>query len=115
MRKLRAVCARAPPHSAAIEVMQGHSGEMHSAALGGHLCEEKALARLLERFYWPGYHNVVCEWCKLCPDCASVKTLPGKNRTPLQSVKVGPPLQIVSMDIVGPFPESKTVNSYILV
>ena len=50
--------------------------EMHAAALGGHLGEEKTLARIRERFYCPGYHKDVCEWCKLCPDCASVKTPP---------------------------------------
>ena len=89
--------------------------EMHSAALGGHLGEEKTLARVRERFYWPGYHSDVCEWCKLCQDCASVKTPPTRNRAPLQSVKVGYPLQMVAVDIVGPFTESKTGNLYILV
>ena len=88
---------------------------MHSPALRGRLGEEKTLARLCKRFYWPSYHNDVCEWCKLCPNCASVKTPPRKNRAPLQSVKVGYLLQMVAVDIVDPFPESKTGNSYILV
>ena len=34
---------------------------------------------------------------------------------PLQSIKVGSPMQIVAVDIVGPFPESCLGNSYILV
>lgn len=38
-----------------------------------------------------------------------------KPRAPLTSIKAGYPLQIVAMDIVGPFPESSAGNSYILV
>ena len=34
--------------------------EMHEE---GHLGEDKTLARVCERFYWPGYHNDVCDWC----------------------------------------------------
>lgn len=83
--------------------------------LGGHLGEDKTLARTKERFYWPGYHYNVRDWCKTCVSCAQRKTTAPKNRTPLQSVKVGSPLQLVAVDIVGPFPESPTGNSYILV
>ena len=38
-----------------------------------------------------------------------------KARAPLQSVKTGYPLQLVVMDIVGPFPESPAGNTHILV
>ena len=33
----------------------------------------------------------------------------------MKSVKVGEPLQLVTVDILGPFPESENGNSYILV
>lgn len=36
------------------------------------------------------------------------------NRAPLQSVKTGYPMQLVAVDILGPFPESEAGNSYIL-
>ena len=35
--------------------------EMHEGTLGGHLGDDKTLARVRERFYWPGYHNNVCD------------------------------------------------------
>ena len=89
--------------------------ELHSTALGGHLGEEKTLGRIRDQFYWPGYHNDVQDWCKMCPDCAATKTSAPRNRAPLQSIKVGSPMQMVAVDIVGPFPESKTGNSYVLV
>ena len=89
--------------------------EMHGGAMSGHLGEEKTFARICQRFYWPGYFNDVRDWCRRCADCAATKTPTPKNRAPLQSVKVGSPLQTVAVDIMGPFPESKSGNSYILV
>ena len=88
---------------------------MHEGTLGGHLGEGKTLVCVRERFYWPGYHNDVCDWCKMCADCAAAKTNVPKNRSPLQSIKVGSPMQMVAVDIVGPFPESRLGNSYILI
>lgn len=42
------------------------------------------------------------------------KTPAPKNRAGLQSVKTGYPMQLVAVDILGPFPESEMGNSYIL-
>ena len=38
-----------------------------------------------------------------------------KNRGALQNVKSGYPMQIIAMDIMGPFPKSRNGNKYILV
>ena len=54
-------------------------------------------------------------WCQTCPVCASRKTPSPKARAPLTSIKTGYPLQIVAMDIMGPFPMSAQGNRYILV
>ena len=89
--------------------------EMHEGTLGGHLSDDKTLAHVHERLYWPGYHNDVCDWCKTHADCAAAKTCAPKNRSPLQSIKVGSPMQMVAVDIVGTFPESHLGYSYILV
>ena len=37
--------------------------ELHSGVVGGHLGEEKTMARLRERFYWPGQWNDVKNFC----------------------------------------------------
>ena len=76
---------------------------------------DKTLAQLRERFYWPGYYSDTQEWCRNCAQCASCKSLAPKARAPLTSIKTGYPLQLVAMDILGPFPESPAGNSYILV
>ena len=47
--------------------------DLHEGELGGHLGIEKTLARLKERFYWPGHHQDVQNWCGKCEVCASRK------------------------------------------
>ena len=88
---------------------------MHSGTVGGHLGKDKILARVHECFYWSGYYNDVCNWCKTCPDCAAVKTNSPDSRAPLQRIKFGSPMQIVAVDILGTFPELPQGNIYILV
>ena len=99
------------PKSLRDEVLE----DLHEGALGGHLGMEKMLARVKERFYWPGHHKDTQNWCRNCATCSARKNPPQKPRAPLQSIRTGYPLQMVATDILGPFPESKTGNKYILV
>ena len=89
--------------------------DLHEGALGDHLGMEKMLACVKERFYWPGHHKDTQNWCRNCATCSARKNPPQKPRAPLQSIRTGYPLQMVATDILGPFPESKTGNKYILV
>ena len=82
---------------------------------GGHFGIDKTLARLKERFYWPGHHNDVHDWCNNCGSCSSRKSPAPKVRAPLKSIETGYPLQLVAMDIVGPFLESPAGNTHILI
>ena len=83
--------------------------------MGGHLEEEKTLARVRERFYWPGYHDQVSNYCKTCSQCAQRKTPHWKRKAPPNSIKVGSPMQLVAVDLLGPLPETQDGNNYILV
>ena len=62
--------------------------------------EEKTLGRLKERYYWPGHYADVRNWCATCVNCAARKSPAPKNKSPLTSVKVGEPLQLVAVDIM---------------
>ena len=99
------------PQSLREEVLQ----ELHAGVLSGHLGEEKTIQQLKKRFYWPGYSQDVRDWCHTCATCATRKTPAPKNRAPLQTIKAGYPMQVVAVDIVGPFPESESGNTYVLV
>lgn len=79
-------------------------GELHEGALGGHLGEEKMLAKLRARFYWPGYHSDVRDWCRTCPQCVARKTPSPRSKAPLTGIQAGFPMQMVAVDILGPLP-----------
>ena len=99
------------PHTLRDEIML----ELHSGALEGHLGVDKTIAKIKERFYWPGIHADVDQWIRTCPECATRKSSPQRNRGPLHTIKAGYPLQVVAVDILGPLTESDGGNSYILV
>ena len=89
--------------------------DLHEGELGGHLGIEKTLAQLKEKFYWPDHHQDVQNWCGKCAVCTSQKNPTQSARAPLTSIKVGNPMQLVAVDILGPLLESEAGNSYILV
>ena len=89
--------------------------EIHGGRLSGHLGEAKMLHKTRERFYWPGMLRSVSDWCRICPSCAARKRPSQKRCGPLPNLKAGYPLEVIAMDIVGPFPISKSGSKYILV
>ena len=54
-------------------------------------------------------------WVLKCEICASVKTPDRKARAPMGVMSTGAPLDRMSVDILGPFPESDRGNRYVLV
>ena len=91
--------------------------ETHDGLCGGHLGEEKTFQKLKLSHYWPGYWNSVRDWCRTCAACASRKTPAPKNKASLQSIVVGSPMQMVAVtvDILGPLPQTPSGNKYVLV
>ena len=88
---------------------------LHEGITGGHLGQDKTLHKLRERFYWPGHFNDVRDWCQTCGACAKRKSPPTSGRAPMQTITAGYPTQVMAVDLLGPLPESKNGNSYVLV
>ncbi len=84
--------------------------ELHTGIVGGHLGEDKTIAQLKERFYWPGQYRDVKNFCQACPSCATTKTPTPKRRAPLGTIKAGYPMEIVALDIMGPLSETENKN-----
>ena len=89
--------------------------ELHAGAMGGHLVVDKTHSRLKERFYLPGYWKDVQLYGQTCTNSATQKTTAQKCRVALQPIHAGHPLEIVAMDLTGPFHEDLSGNRYILV
>ena len=76
---------------------------------------QKTLEQLKQRFYWPAMSQDVKHWCQTCPVCGTRKSATPNYRAPMQTVEAECPMQVIAVDITGPFPESNAGNRYILV
>jgi transposase InsO family protein len=88
---------------------------LHDSLSGAHLGLKKTVSKLKQRFYWFGFKTSVRDWIRNCVSCGARKRPHHTPRAPLQSYRVGAPMDRVAMDIVGPFPLSNQGNRYILV
>lgn len=88
----------------------------HDDATGGHFGLYKTLHRVSELYYWPKMRQSVYNYVRRCKICASCKSsnlpqsgLMGKYRD------ISFPFQLISTDLLGPYPRSKNGNQYLLV
>ena len=86
----------------------------HEVPMAGHLGVTKTKDRVLQRYYWPGVFKDVAQYCRSCEVCQ--RSTP---RRPLRAEMIPMPLMTrpferIAMDIVGPLPQSKSGNRFIL-
>lgn len=90
--------------------------ECHDHPASGHLGVKKTVNRARQHYFWPSLIQDVKEYVRHCETCAKYKVsqlppvgLMGHHR------EVTEPFQIISMDLMGPFPRSKQGNTMLLV
>ncbi len=88
--------------------------QFHDSPTGGHLGAERTLEKVRNHFYWTGLKNYVQNYCKRCDKCAARKHGQTK-KAPLRQYTVGSPMERLSIDILGPLPETTNGNKYIVV
>ena len=71
--------------------------------------------RVLQRFYWPTLFQDVAEKCKTCPECQKTASRPKLTAPLIPLPIVDVPFEHIAMDIVGPLPQSRSGNKYVLV
>ncbi|MGI0028047.1 MAG: integrase, partial [Nitrosopumilaceae archaeon] len=88
----------------------------HDSTIGGHLGVHKTYLKICRLYYWPCMRSHVTKYVKHCIVCQRVKPeqkLPGGlmrgNLIPKHC------WQVISMDLFGPLPKSKSGNMYIFV
>lgn len=90
--------------------------EMHDVPLAGHFGTEKTIARVQRQYWWPTVRRDVTKYVRSCLAC--------QRNKPSQQAQAGllQPLPVpdgrwseVSMDFIGPLPETPRRNNAILV
>lgn len=90
--------------------------QFHDDPSSGHFGVAKTMSRINELYYWPKLKQSVSQYVKSCKLCAAQKSdnkppcgMMGKDKT------VRFPFQLVSMDLMGPFPKSTKGNRFLFV
>ncbi|XP_059582206.1 uncharacterized protein LOC132243291 [Alligator mississippiensis] len=87
----------------------------HASPVGGHLGQDKTLAKVGRWFFWLGMGEEVARRCAACLECQKTRT-ERPARAPLQPMPVmDTPFARIALDIVGPLPRSSSGHQYVLV
>ncbi|KAK3916947.1 Retrovirus-related Pol polyprotein from transposon 412 [Frankliniella fusca] len=82
---------------------------------GSHFGVQKTLARVRDRFYWPGYSQDVQDHCAACIPCGAKNGPRRKPRAPLRIWQEGSVNGRWSIDLCGPLRQSVDGHRYCLV
>lgn len=90
--------------------------QFHDTETAAHFGAFKTLHRVSELYYWPKMRDSVDRYIKACKVCAACKSdslpqagLMGNYRD------INFPFQMISADLLGPYPRSKRGNQHLLV
>ena len=68
----------------------------------------------MDDYYWKGIHADVSEFCKRCDKCQRTNRVLKRPRAELHPIPVVKVWHRVGIDLVGPLPETKNGNKYII-
>ena len=87
----------------------------HNVPSSGHMGINRSLQRLQQQYYWPGMASEVQLWITECEECTCKKPIIASQKAPMENIKVGNPMELWAMDVLGPLPVTARGNQYILV
>lgn len=89
--------------------------EIHDDPEAGHLGTTKTSARAALKYYWPGMFRDVRTYVRKCESCNKFKFNQAKPYGEMYYRHLQSPGQLISVDLMGPFPKSKKGHMYLLV
>ena len=89
--------------------------ECHDNPTGGHLGARKTLAKVSQKYFWPGMSRQVKSYVRKCELCQKYKVQQLKPAGKMLSHIAEEPWITVCTDFVGPLPRSKHGNTMLLV
>ncbi len=76
---------------------------------------KQTMHRLQQRYTWPGMTQDVRRYCRGCLACQQAKPQTTKRFGLLVQMPLGGPGEVLGIDLMGPFPMSKSRNIFLLV
>ena len=87
----------------------------HDTAVCGHLGFEKTRDRITHKYYWFKQAENIKKYCQECIICQRAKISNKYNKTLLNPIFSSKPHQLITTDMMGPFPTSGEKYQHILV
>lgn len=87
----------------------------HDNKTSGHLEVTKTLAKIRQRYYWPGLQRDIHQYIAGCDTCTKRKNPIPKRRAPMEITTSGVPMERIATDILCELPETDRGNRHILV
>ena len=88
--------------------------QLHGHLSAGHLGTTKTIDKVKKRFYWYKYKEFIENWVQKCPQCQARRLPKLRPKAPMSQNRVGVPMERVCLDLLGPFPERRNRNKYVL-
>ncbi len=80
----------------------------------GHMGDKKCKYVIAQKFTWPGMMSDIMKWCRSCVTCQKQSKVKPR-RAPMGITPIATePFESVAVDLVGPFPRSKSGYKYLL-
>ena len=86
----------------------------HSHPSAGHFGSHATTMRASLKFYWPGMISYLRRRVKTCDACLAKQQKVDNHQTEHQPKRHGYPGEILYVDLVGPLPESRKGDKYVL-
>ena len=87
----------------------------HDTIDAAHPGRDETLRAVLQNYYCPNIHQHVAEYVKNCLICSTVKSRHQQTAAPMKAHTPEYPFQTLSIDAMGPYPETARKNKYILI
>ena len=102
-----------PQHVIKINKIEAILYNLHADLTAGHFAFDGTYQRIAVRYFWLNMRQHIKEYISACNTCQ--KNVGQKQKLPLHPIKVGQPFDRVGIDLVGPLPETRMGNKYIVV
>ena len=88
----------------------------HDHPVAGHPGIKRIHDLIMSEYYWPMLKKDIKAYVKGCDTCQKVKAKTSQTTTPLYPNEIpSSPWEIISIDLIGPLPQSKGKNAILVV
>ena len=88
----------------------------HDHPIAGHPGTKRTRDLIMSEYYWPSLKKDIEAYVKGCDTCQKVKAKTTSKTTPLHPNEIpSSPWEIISIDLIGPLPQSDGKNAILVV